>query len=417
VDRALGALQDREIASLSMRPTQAAATLQNAASDARLAIRQGLSKQKTTVRHAVKTIDLMKKQLDRLQRLLTVVVNDAGEGTDAVSFVFTASDKAAADTITCSRTFVRHWSPAFAALVRHGNGMDGASPNEVRLVDVDPSIFRIASDFMLSGKLPGDFVRPLDSEHHPLLEFADRFDLRDLVDDYFAVMAERNPLTVNVAKQMLELALRSNANAARDEAAGFLASHWKFLHDSILNVDADVGEDDFLDELFGETHGDLKYNSKMTKKEFCTLSSEAAAVVLCQHDLEVRPDSGFEEVEVLCLASCWAQHNPTHPEEVVRLLASVRFELFSFSELADVQGSLSSCKWFGTEAQAYIRAAIAKALRSKLSTGGNEGTRQSLKRKRTAFSSCPSEEDKARKMMRMALEVCGSQQEGSPNAP
>ena len=56
----------------------------------------------------------------------------------------------------CSRMVVRQWSPAFEALIRHGNELSNGFPKEVRLREVEAPSFHIVYDFMCTKELSVD---------------------------------------------------------------------------------------------------------------------------------------------------------------------------------------------------------------------------------------------------------------------
>ena len=67
------------------------------------------------------------------------------------------------DDVTCNRDLVRRWSPAMAALMRHGNGLEETSPASIALGgSADAETMRAAIVFYTSGRIPDGTVQPLD---------------------------------------------------------------------------------------------------------------------------------------------------------------------------------------------------------------------------------------------------------------
>lgn len=310
---------------------------------------------------------------ERLQSLLEGLNKSAGgDDMDTVTFVFTASSDCLEARIPQCRSLVRQWSPVFELLVRHGNKMGGEYPKEVRLSGVDPADFEVAARYMLTGKLEEQQVAPLYSLEHPLLEFADQFDLREMVDDYFEVMVKARPLSMNNAGRILDLALRHNAKAMVDQAASFVAQR-----------------------LQSET------------VSFIEMGAEAAAAVLARDDLHV----GFKgaENDVLQLVLRWAKHGEQRQDEVHKLLASVRLELLSIRELTDLQGRLSSKSTFSKAARRLLRGSIREALQQKLSLPEDEdAVPQHLRKRNWTVLADKNQEEQARKMLRATLGVFGA---------
>merc|ERR1711879_1096890 len=90
---------------------------------------------------------------------------------------------------------MRHWSSAIEALLRHGNKLSSDFPDKIEFKDVDVSTFQGAMDFQCSGKLESAVIDRANTCLHPLLQFADQYDLPDLKKDYVAMASERRPLT------------------------------------------------------------------------------------------------------------------------------------------------------------------------------------------------------------------------------
>ncbi|CAE8625911.1 unnamed protein product [Polarella glacialis] len=165
---------------------------------------------------------------------------------------------------------------------------------------------------MISGQLAEDLVRPVNEGSHPLPELADRYDLRDLVDQYFDKLIQRETLTAKISARVLELALLCNANSSRDLAAAFLATH------------------------------PTPTLQKDPPGAFFTLTPEAASVVLSRDDLRVSPVARFHEREVLRLVDLWVEKNASQVEKAGLLVKAVRLELFSLSDLTSFQHELGS---------------------------------------------------------------------------
>ncbi|CAE8640913.1 unnamed protein product [Polarella glacialis] len=246
--------------------------------------------------------------------------------------------------------------------------------------DVDPDAFRAASDFMTSGQLAEDLVRPIDEGSHPLPELADRYDLRDLVDQYFDKMIKREALTEKSAARVLELALHSNANSSRDLAAAFLASH---------------------------------PTSTLHSGAFFTLSPEAAFVVLSRDDLRLSPPRfgarHYHEREVLRLVDLWVEKNAAQVEKAGLLVKAVRLELFSFADLTSFQYELGSLQALGP-VRAQLTSATASTLKRRLALPlpADDGLAEPLRKRKRTLLADPVTEEIQRKILRATLDLCGA---------
>lgn len=325
-----------------------------------------------------------KKHLGRVQECL-VRVQDAAGRDDSDAFAFNFMDKNNHPCqLVCSRALVRQWSPVFDALVRNGNGLGNDFPKEVRLPDEDPDVFKDIIHFMTHGALSEEHVPQLEVLGHPLLECADRYDLRNLVDEYFAVLLRRQPLDKLTAPRVLELALLAHATVVREKAVAVIA------------------EDGSVFQPFG----------KDSVPRFCRFTAEVAAAVLAHDELRVSAwvdlhgQRFFHESAVSNIALLWAKQHPSEADRVVQLFDSVRFELFSYVELADLRATISSSDLLGPQAKAKINAAIAEALQQRLSRPADAASRVARKRQHSALADANGEENML-KVLRMALELSG----------
>ncbi|CAK0834574.1 unnamed protein product [Prorocentrum cordatum] len=329
----------------------------------------GLGKLREDLARARQAQAAAERARERLRRQLAGL-RAAAEGgdADAVTFVFPAAAGLQEVRIAHCRAVVRQWSPALELLTRHGNGFGGEFPKEVRLLGVAPEVFKAAARYMACGELEKDDVAPLEDPAHPLLEFADQFDLRELVDDYFELVLGATPLGVDNAGRILDLALRHNCKTSADAAASFLARR-----------------------LQTET------------LPFLALSAEAATAVLARDDLHV--GSRGAEHDVVQLALRWVRHDAARAEQAHVLLGGVRMELLSIRELTELQGKVSSKSTFGKESRQLLRRSIKAALAQKLAAEDEE--RQPLRKRHRSVLADKTNEDATRKMLRATLGVLG----------
>lgn len=346
-------------------------------------------------REAMKqTAEKHEKECERLRRMIYEIHRAAEEGRcpdDGLTFCFPAAEGSTPGTITCSRALVCQWSPAFAALVRHGNAMDGAFPREVTLGDVDDATFRAALTYMSSGRLPKECVRSLRADVHPLLIFADQYGLQDIVDDYFDVFLKaRTLLTAEEAQRILALALRFRATAARDCAAVALARN--LVRDAWRVVPGAEEED-----LFGH---------EVTFEEaFVSLDAEAAAVVLAQDELDLK--SQHSEAYVVGLIWKWLRGPSGQADRVVELFRTVRFECLSFDEIAALQNVLASEAVLDGGVRSQIKALFSTALRRKIYVPAGDGSPIRLRKRHRACVPDEGGEDRIRTVLRASFDICG----------
>eukprot|EP00928_Gymnodinium_smaydae_P081934 TRINITY_DN65364_c0_g1_i1.p1 TRINITY_DN65364_c0_g1~~TRINITY_DN65364_c0_g1_i1.p1 ORF type:complete len:479 (+),score=105.35 TRINITY_DN65364_c0_g1_i1:63-1499(+) len=179
---------------------------------------------------------------------------------------------------------------------------------------------------------------------HPLLRFADVYDLADLRTEYLREMRERSVLDDVSVAAYLELAMRYNAHALRDEAADFIAKKCK------------------------------KATGQFAP--FLELSASAASVVLGQDNLPMD-----KETDVLHLVHEWVKHKAGRDEQASELVSKLRFELVSLAELVDLPEGIGNDHVLA-KAKPDIVSAIDSAVKCKLSGGSGQNLR---KRKHTIF--------------------------------
>jgi len=331
------------------------------------------------------------------------------DSADAVTFVFGDSgDTSSITKITQSRALVCQWSQAIQAIVRHGNGLDGSFPKEVLLKDVDLASFEVASDFMISGNLGEQHVRPIHDEVHPVLDFADRFDLRALVDAYFKVLISSEPLTLKRAARILELAVCRNAVAAVDLAAAFLArSRAAFFERDPARADDDFDEAN----LFSDDEYEKLPPPGQVPGIFFTLSPEAAFAVLKQDDL-VKTFS-FTEKGIVQLVNLWVEHAPGQSQKADVLLKAVRFELLTLEDLTNLHDELGSLRALGDSCRKQLISTIAQTLKRKIALGEDSAEVDPPRKRRHTSAAWPirfntsQSEKRDCRMVRAAFELCG----------
>jgi len=263
----------------------------------------------------------------------------------------------------CSRMVVRQWSPAFEALIRHGNGLANTFPKEIRLGETEAPVFQIVRDFMCSRELSEEVVGQVADATHPVLELADRYDLQALKDEYAALMSKREPFELPNAVHCLKLAIRYNIKDIREQAVLLLAKQVSFSKGRI---------------------------------QFFSLSSDLAGEVIACDELKIYDN---HELATLNLVREWVSKEPERTGQVWEVLQNVRFGLLGFKELTELQRGLATDKEF-SGASTQVNAAIRAALEDKLDAV-SEVPRPLRKRKFTALVEGTAEEDCA-KALRMA---------------
>eukprot|EP00419_Tripos_fusus_P054177 CAMPEP_0172810498 /NCGR_PEP_ID=MMETSP1075-20121228/8839_1 /TAXON_ID=2916 /ORGANISM="Ceratium fusus, Strain PA161109" /LENGTH=370 /DNA_ID=CAMNT_0013649817 /DNA_START=41 /DNA_END=1153 /DNA_ORIENTATION=+ len=281
---------------------------------------------------SVQELEAKKKELEaltvshsKLQRALERLHDDPGN--DGVVFTFaTEGDESVQTTVTCSRQAMRHWSPPFDALIRHGNSMAGDFPSQVQVEDVKPIVFKQALHFQCSGCFQSEWIAGAEQHGHALLQFADRYDLQDLKDQYIANAWEKVPLCLQAVSWHLNLAFAANHIAHKERCVLMLAKA----------MDTPSGKDQFV-----------------------KLGVEAAAAVLSHDQLML---AGGREKEVMASCRLWAFHHEDRLSQGKRLLDSVRFCLFGAQELLDLQEEVETSDSWNT-----LRPALTAAIRLGLS--------------------------------------------------
>jgi len=277
----------------------------------------------------------------------------AGEAGEAL-VLLSAGSGDEARSIACARALVRSWSPAFEALLRHGNGLSGDNPAEVDLGDVEPWVLEAVCSFMSSGELPhGDLhLPPPGAEVHPLLEFADRYDLAELKDAYTHTLLQHKPLGKTTVAAYLNLAHKYNVPHLRVSSSGAMLALPPY---------------------------ELKDN------QFMHLIPEAAKEILSSDDLKLGlyGDDRFKESEVLKLIRQWIRAQAAHQQRAWDVVQSLRLDLLGFVELMELESGLDLDRDLRLCA-AELRPAIRDALVAKLSAAREDEGRGDVSQRSAA---------------------------------
>jgi len=164
---------------------------------------------------------------------------------------------------------------------------------------------------MCSGQLTADDILELTVEHHPLLEFADRYDMQQLKELYSTTLQSKSPLGVATAGAYRKLAKRYNLNQLAEDALRLTAT----------NIS----------------------KSKESKDAFLELDVEAVVEVLGRDDLALQ--QGLEQ-KAVDLARDWVAHRlADRSSNVAELLKSIRFDLMGFKELTAFVDGVDSARY------------------------------------------------------------------------
>jgi len=262
----------------------------------------------------------------------------------------------------CSRMLLCQWSSAFEVLMRHGNQLGNDFPEHIELKDVEMSTFQVVFDFQCSGQLKPDMIEGETQCEHPVLQFADRFDLLDLKRDYLALALQKVPLNCETVVWHLNLATAGNDAEMKEKCIRFLA-------ENIGNCSA-----------------------------FLELSWENAKAVLAQDDL-VLGWSTTNESQVLDSVREWIKHKPGRESQAAELLESVRLSLLRVREVLDFQEELETSEiWLHCKERMSVK--LREALDDRLSAE----PLKPQKRKFTAEEDCE-EDTSLLKVLRVARSV------------
>jgi len=277
----------------------------------------------------------------------------------------------------CSRALVRLWSPAFEVVVRHGNRLASDNPSEIVLGDVDPMIFEAAACFMRSGVLPESATTampPASTATHPLLAFADMYDLQELKESYAHTLLQQVPIALGNAADYLNLGIRYSVPPLIEMATEKLVS--------------------------GQPPNPSVSFATEFKKQFLKLEPSAASAVLRNDNLHIKSYGDFKEFEVLQLVREWVGVN--REERCVdawELLESVRLCLLGYVQLTDLESGIEGDAEFSGLARKLLPA-IRRALQDKLANPDPISTM----RKRTSLVSGENEA-RAAKVARSVLRL------------
>lgn len=328
-----------------------------------------------------------------LQRQLEGVHEEAVGQRDEVIFIFPPQQKKEAaatiaqtsgnpedERVSCSRSLVRQWSPAFKTHLHHGNSFKGDSPHEMRLDDTTADAFRTLSAFMNSGILPDAAIPPASETAHPLLGLADRFGVMELKETYLQKLQQREPLTLDTAAGFLGLASSHNVPDLEQKAAVLIATN-------------------------------LGKNVK-AKAVFLKLDIVTAKIVLTQDVVNLKRG---KELAIFELAREWvatdAQQRAKFAGEIFQC---IRFGLMGIMELSDLEGKLDADEVLRPAANELLHA-IRAAYVEKLACSSPSGTAAAAaaappipmptrKRKATTLVA-GSEEENLLKVMRTACRL------------
>lgn len=201
---------------------------------------------------------------------------------------------------------------------------------------------------------------------------------------------------------LLELAVRTNSQTTMQKSARILASDynfmWKRLHGKHV-----------------EPKGDFDFSTDMSPA-FSTLSPDAAVEVLRKDELGLTSTGTTKEIRVVQLVVSWLIQKPANPERATLLLDCIRFGLLSFSEMTRLQDELASLTKLSEVSRNQLRDKLVTAFRAKLAVGVHSSIESAPKRKFTLLTSTTEEEERSRKMLRTALEMCVADHRGATSS-
>ena len=174
------------------------------------------------------------------------------------------------------------------------------------MVDTRISVFQAAMDFYCSGRLSPTLIDGREQTDHPLLQFADRYDLQDLIKDYLAMAERKVPLRLDSVAWHLQLAITGNNEERKPTCIALVAE--KCILDGKV------------------------------RKAFLEMTLENATTVLSHDELSLPRG---REHDALVLWREWVGHRPERVKQAHELLQGVRLRAAANLKLCPMRLAMS----------------------------------------------------------------------------